>query len=102
MYLLPMRTDLLQPFVSSVLKDLEGVCGLIALKLSAYTSMCIIVWSLGSLRFHVTSWPPTVIIDIVLAPIFVMPNGFPVTNFTVLQLSLFIEFSPASDTGLVL
>ena len=47
--------------------------------------MCIIVWSLGSLKFLVTSWPPTVIIDIILAPIFVMLNGFPVTIFTVLQ-----------------
>ena len=61
--------------------------------------MCIIVWSLGSLKFLVTSWPPTVIIDIILAPIFDMPNGFPVTIFTVLQFPVFVEPGTASGVG---
>ena len=91
--------DLLPPLVSSALNTLEVVCVLIALKLSAYTSMCIIVWSLGSLKFLVTSWQHTVIIDIIVAPIFVMPNGFPVTIFRVLQFPLFVAPTTASGTG---
>ena len=61
--------------------------------------MCIVVWSHGSLKFLVTSWPPTVIIDIILDLIFDMPNGFTVTIFTVLQFTVFVEPDATSDVG---
>ena len=62
--------------------------------------MCISVWSLGSLRFLVTSWPPTVIIDMILAPMFVMPKGFPVSILKVMQLLMIFKLSPVSVSNL--
>ena len=89
MYLLSTRTDLLPPLVSSAFNAPEVVCGLIP-STNLHTHQC----SLSSGRWVRSSfWSPHG------RPIFVMPNGFPVTIFTVLQSQLFVDPATASGIG---
>ena len=82
-YLLSILIDFPPPLIINDLIALEGVCGIMLRKYSAYTSICISVWSLGSLTFLTTSCPPTVIID-----------------FKVLQLPLIFRLSLISSSAL--